>query len=57
MSLHEGADLVREVGYVPLSSDEYVLVRRRFEDRVGGTMYDTVAAMTPLPDLLAAGAR
>ena len=55
--LHEGADLVREVGYVPLTSEEYVLVRSRFKDRVDGTMYEETAEMTPLAELLTAGAR
>ena len=38
--LTAGADLVREVGYVPLTDREYALVRRRVDDRVVGTMYD-----------------
>ena len=37
--LAEGAELVREVGYVSLTDREYALVRRRVEDRVVGTMY------------------
>ena len=37
--LTEGADLVREVGYVSLTDREYALVRRRLEDRVVGSMY------------------
>ena len=37
--LTEGADLVREVGYVSLTDREYALVQRRLEDRVVGTMY------------------
>ena len=37
--LSEGAELVREVGYVSLTNREYALVRRRLEDRVVGTMY------------------
>ncbi len=37
--LTEGADLVREVGYVPLTDREYALARRRVDNRVVGTMY------------------
>ena len=37
--LTEGADLVREVGYVSLTDREYALVQRRVDDRVIGTMY------------------
>ena len=37
--LTEGADLVREVGYVSLTDREYVLVRRRVDNGVVGTMY------------------
>ena len=37
--LTEGADLVREVGYVPLSPDEYALVSQRAQDRVVGSMF------------------
>ena len=37
--LSEGAELVREVGYVSLTDREYALVRHRLEDRVVGTMY------------------
>ena len=37
--LSQGADLVREVGYVPLSSHEYGLVADRVERRVIGSMY------------------
>ena len=37
--LTEGAELVREVGYVSLTDREYALVRRRLGDRVVGTMY------------------
>ena len=38
--LTEGADLVREVGYVPLSPHEYALVSQRVQDRVVGSMFD-----------------
>ena len=37
--LTEGASLVREVGYVPLSDDEYALVRQRVQDRVTGSFF------------------
>ena len=37
--LTEGADLVGEVGYVPLSDDEYRLVQERVNARVPGTMF------------------
>ena len=38
--LQEGVELVREVGYVPLSEDEYEMTRRRLADRRAGTMFD-----------------
>ena len=37
--LTEGADLVREVGYVPLSPHEYALVAQRANERVVGSMF------------------
>ena len=37
--LTEGAELVREVGYVSLTDREYALVQRRLGDRIVGTMY------------------
>jgi len=37
--LTDGADLVREVGYVPLSPHEYDLVAQRAQERVEGTMF------------------
>ena len=37
--LRESADLVREVGYVPLNSREYDLVAQRAATEVSGTMY------------------
>ena len=55
--LHEGASLVREVGYVPLTEPEYVLVRQRVEDRVTGTMYGHGHWMGSLTDLLTGAAR
>ena len=38
--LTEGADLVREVGYVPLSPHEYALVSQRARGRVAGSLFD-----------------
>ena len=35
-SMTAGADLVREVGYVPLTEPEYALVRRRIDKRITG---------------------
>ena len=55
--LDEGAGLVREVGYVPLTEQEYVLVRERVEDRVTGTMYGHGHWMGSLTDLLTGAAR
>jgi len=49
--LSDGAALVREVGYVPLSDAEYALVQRRVDDRVTGTMFghgDETASLTAL---------
>jgi phosphate transport system substrate-binding protein len=37
--LREGPDLVREVGYIPLSDTEYELVRTRLSGRKTGSMY------------------
>ncbi len=37
--LNEAGGLVREVGYVPLSNEEYDLALERFERRVTGTMF------------------
>ena len=49
--LSDGASLVREVGYVPLSDAEYALVQRRVDDRATGTMFghgDKTASLTAL---------
>lgn len=49
--LSDGASLVREVGYVPLSDAEYALVQSRLENRVTGTMFghgDETASLTAL---------
>jgi phosphate transport system substrate-binding protein len=37
--LREGVDLVREVGYIPLSDKEYELVRTRLSAKKTGSMY------------------
>lgn len=37
--LGEGINLVRGVGYIPLTEAEYGLIRKRFEARTTGTMY------------------
>jgi phosphate transport system substrate-binding protein len=50
--LNEGASLVREVGYVPLTDQEYALVEQRVEDRVTGTMYGHGNEMASLSSLL-----
>lgn len=50
--LSDGAALVREVGYVPLTDAEYALVQRRVEDRVTGTMYGHADEMASLSTLL-----
>ena len=49
--LSDGAALVREVGYVPLTEPEYALVQRRVDERVTGTMYgprDELASLLTL---------
>jgi phosphate transport system substrate-binding protein len=38
--LDNGAPLVREVGYIPLSDSEYAMVRKRVASRTTGTMYE-----------------
>ena len=56
--LTEGADLVREVGYVPLSPHEYALVSQRVQDRIAGSMFDGgQEAGASLEDLLARSPR
>ncbi len=51
----ESAELVREVGYVPLSDEFYELARNRFEDRVTGSMLDSQPSEgRSLKDLLSA---
>ena len=54
--LTDGADLIREVGYVPLTDPEYALVRRRVDERITGTMYGSVdAGAASLTALLSGG--
>ncbi len=53
--LTDGAALVREVGYVPLSDQEYALVQDRVDDRVTGTMYSHGNEMASLTTLLTGG--
>ena len=48
----EGADLVREVGYVPLTDQEYTIVQRRVDDRTTGTMYGHGDELASLETLL-----
>ena len=50
--LSEGAALVREVGYVPLTEAEYALVQRRVDERTVGTMYGHGNEMASLTTLL-----
>ena len=50
--LTEGADLVREVGYVPLTDQEYTIVQRRVDDRTTGTMYGHGDELASLETLL-----
>jgi phosphate transport system substrate-binding protein len=40
--LNQGIPLVREVGYIPLTDQEYTLVRNRFSARKTGSMYEGV---------------
>ncbi|MEL6345653.1 MAG: PstS family phosphate ABC transporter substrate-binding protein [Myxococcota bacterium] len=44
----EGQALVREVGYVPLATAEYTIVKKRFDDRVTGSLFtkDTPIGMS-----------
>ncbi len=42
--LTQGAPLVREVGYIPLSDKEYELVRSRYAARRAGSMYGGTAS-------------
>jgi phosphate transport system substrate-binding protein len=44
--LGDGVPLVREVGYVPLTDEEYRLVRERFSGRTTGTMYEGASSQT-----------
>jgi phosphate transport system substrate-binding protein len=40
--LNQGIPLIREVGYIPLTDQEYTLVRDRFKARKAGTMFEGV---------------
>ena len=40
--LKQGIPLVREVGYIPLTDEEYTMVRNRFSARKTGSMYEGV---------------
>jgi phosphate transport system substrate-binding protein len=52
--LAQGHDLVREVGYVPLTDREQQLVARRYESRTTGTVYGSPGSSgAPLEQLLA----
>ena len=44
--LTKGVQLIREVGYVPLSDSEYNMVRSRFAARKTGTMFETGGQLT-----------
>jgi phosphate transport system substrate-binding protein len=44
--LGDGVPLVREVGYVALTDEEYGLVRERFSSRKTGTMYEGASSQT-----------
>lgn len=46
--LTKGAPLVREVGYIPLSDNEYGLVRSRFESKTLGSMYQGTESQNKL---------
>lgn len=46
--LSEGALLVREVGYVPLTDREYGLVRNRYDLRTVGSMYASGEGLAPM---------
>ena len=45
--LNEGVPLVREVGYIPLTDQEYELVRARFTARKTGSMYQGTDSPEP----------
>lgn len=53
--LSDGASLVREVGYVPLSDAEYALVQSRLDGRVTGTMFEHGDERASLTALLGGG--
>ena len=43
--LDNGSELIKEVGYVPLTDAEQKLVRQRFTNKTTGTMFDASAPM------------
>ena len=46
--LNQGVPLIREVGYIPLTDQEYTLVRDRFKARKVGTMFEGVDSHSQL---------
>ena len=46
--LNQGIPLIREVGYIPLTDQEYTLVRDRFKARKAGTMFEGVDSHSQL---------
>jgi phosphate transport system substrate-binding protein len=40
--LNQGIPLIREVGYIPLTDNEYTMVRKRFSARTVGSMFEGV---------------
>ncbi len=46
--LTKGVPLVREVGYIPLTEEEYTMVRSRFSARKTGSMYEGVDSHSQL---------
>ena len=50
--INKGAQLAREVGYIPLTDREYELVRTRVAARKTGTMYEGGSTQQPLEQVL-----
>jgi phosphate transport system substrate-binding protein len=46
--LNQGIPLIREVGYIPLTDQEYASVRNRFSARKTGTMFEGVDSQSQL---------
>jgi len=46
--LNQGIPLVREVGYIPLTDQEYMMVRNRFSARTTGSMFEGVDSHSQL---------